>query len=60
MLDLTFTIAALSVLIALASAIAVAALVAGFGPLVAASRRDRLARHESLLGYYGHRTAFGH
>ena len=60
MLDLTFTIAALSALIAVASGIAVAALVAGFGPVVAATRRERLAHHESLVGYYGHRAALGH
>jgi shikimate 5-dehydrogenase len=60
MLDLTFAITALSVLIGLALAVALAAVVAGVAPVVVANRRERLARHESLVGYYGHRMAFGH
>jgi hypothetical protein len=60
MLDLTLTVTALTVLVAIALTIALAAVVAGIAPVVAANRRERLARHQSILGYYGHRTAFGH
>ena len=60
MLDLTFTVTALSVLVAVAVTIGLAAIVAGVAPVVAANRRTRLARHESLGAYYGHRLAFSH
>lgn len=60
MLDLTLTITVLTVLVGLAVAIALAAVVAGVTPTVIAHRRERLARHEGLVRYYGQRAAFGH
>lgn len=60
MLDLTFTVTALTVLVAVALTIALGAIVAGIVPALAANRRERLARRESLVGYYGHRLAHSH
>ena len=60
MLDLTLTITALTVLFAVALTVALGAVVAGLAPVVAANRRVRIDRHESLATYYGHRVAFGH
>ena len=60
MLDLSLTVTALTVLVAVAVAIGLAAVVAGFAPVIAASRRERLARRESLGAYYGHRLALVH
>ena len=60
MLDLSLTVTALTVLVAVALAIGLAAVVAGVSPVVAASRHERLDRRESLGHYYGHRLALGH
>ncbi len=60
MFTLAFDFTVLFVIVGAAVLFAVVAVAAAGSVIVAANRRERLARHESLTGYYGHRFAFGH